>query len=102
MLLRACVFSFKNIITPILGGGIPLLGIKHNIKSYLSITHSCFVWVYVPGNEITDVGATALVEAFKQMPNLEELDLGGECWIVGIPRSLSVLSSSKACYIGPS
>ena len=102
MLLRTRVFSFKNIITPILGGGIPLLGIKHNIESYLSITHSCFVWVYVPDNRITDVGATALVEAFKQMPNLEQLNLGGEFWIVDIPRSLTMMSLSKACYIGPS
>ena len=102
MLLRACLFSFKNIITPILGGGIPLLGIKHNIESYLSITHSCFVWVYVPGNRITDVGATALVEAFKQMPNLEDLNLYGECWIVDILGSLIVMSSSQGCYKRPS
>ena len=87
MVLRACVFSFKNIITSILGGGIPLLGIKHNIESYLSITHSCLVWVYVPGNAITDVGATALVEALKEMPNLKELNLKGEFWIVDISLS---------------
>ena len=78
MLLRARLFSFKNIITPILGGGIPLLGIKHNIESYLSITHSCLLWVYVPGNVIGDVGATALAETFKEMPNLKELDFAGE------------------------
>ena len=78
MLLRARLFSFKNIITPILGGGIPLLGIKHNIESYLSITHSCFLWVYVPDNIISDVGAAALAEAFKEMPNLEKLNLAGQ------------------------
>ena len=78
MLLRAHLFSFKNIITPTIGGDIPLLGIKRNIESYVSITHSCFLWVYVPGNEIADAGATALVEAFKEMPNLEKLHLSGE------------------------
>ena len=63
------------------------MGMKHNIESYLSITHSCFLWVYVPDNEIAAAGATALVEAFKEMPNLKELYLDSKCWILNIPRS---------------
>ena len=31
-----------------------------------------------PDNQIGDPGATALVEAFKEMPNLEELNLARE------------------------
>ena len=40
----------------------------------------------IAGNEIGDSGATALVEALKEMRNLKELYLYGEFWAVVIPR----------------
>ena len=40
----------------------------------------------VPGNEIGDSGATALVEALKETRNLKEFDLGGEFWAFVISR----------------
>ena len=40
----------------------------------------------VPDNKIGASGATALVEALKEMRNLKELDLGCEFWAVVISR----------------
>ena len=40
----------------------------------------------VPDNEIGDSGATALVEALKEMRNLEELNLDSEFWAFVISR----------------
>ena len=40
--------------------------------------------VGAPDNRIGDPGATALVEAFKEMPNLTQLNLGCELWTVDI------------------
>ena len=40
----------------------------------------------VPGNDIGASGATALVEALKEMRNLKELNLGGEFWAFVISR----------------
>ena len=48
-----------------------------------------------PGNQIGDPGATALVEAFKDMPNLKELDLASEFWMVDIPGPLAVMRWGK-------
>ena len=46
--------------------------------------------VDVPGNAIGDSGATSLVEALKEMVNLEMLDLGSEYWAVANARALLV------------
>ena len=48
-------------------------------------SHSLFR-VDVPGNQIGDAGATALVEALKAMRKLEKLDLRCEFWVVAISR----------------
>ena len=40
----------------------------------------------VADNEIGASGATALVEALKEMRNLKELNLGGEFWAFVISR----------------
>ena len=45
-----------------------------------------------PDNQIGVVEATALVEGLKEMNNLEELNLGGEFWMVGVPRSSTVMT----------
>ena len=42
----------------------------------------------VPGNAIGEVGATSLVEALKEMVNLDKLDLGSEYWAVANARAL--------------
>ena len=60
--------------------------ITHNIESHHSMTQ--LFCVGAPDNDIGDPGATALVEAFKEMPNLKELKLSSEFWIVDIPRPL--------------
>ena len=80
MLLRARLFSFKNIITPILGGNSAVMVITHNIESHHSMTQ--LFCVGAPGNPIGAPGATALVEAFKNMPSLTKLNLGCELCIV--------------------
>ena len=48
-------------------------------------SHSLFR-VDVPGNEIGDAGATALVEALKEMREFKTLNLGCEFWVVVISR----------------
>ena len=83
------MFSFKNIITPILGGGSPLLVITHNIELHRSITQ--LFCMGAPDNGIGDPGAIALVEALGEMPNLEKLNLCSEFWIVDVPRALTVM-----------
>ena len=72
----------KNGIIPILGGDSPLLVITHDVESHHSITQ--LFCVGAPGNRNGDAGATAPVEAFKKMPNLTQLKLGGELWIFDI------------------
>ena len=53
----------------------------------LSRNHSDSLFcVDVPVNIIGDSGATALVEALKEMRNLEKLDLCSEFWAVVISR----------------
>ena len=47
-----------------------------------------------------DAGATALVEALKETKNLQELNLGGEFWMVGIARSLSVMTPYLSAWWG--
>ena len=37
-----------------------------------------------PGNKIGDAGAAAVVEGLKEMTNLTQLNLRGECCMVGI------------------
>ena len=48
-------------------------------------SHSLFR-VDVPDNYIGDAGATALVEALKEMGELKTLKLGCEFWVVVISR----------------
>ena len=59
-------------------------------SDHLSTTQLCCV--NEPGNRIRDAGATALVEGLKEMKNLENLNLLCEFWMVGIPRSLTVMT----------
>ena len=40
--------------------------------------------VDAPDNHISDAGAAGLVEGLKVMTNLKELNLDGECGMVGI------------------
>ena len=87
--MKANLFSFINIITPILGGDGALLVITHNIESHHSMTQ--LFCVGAPDKNISDTGATALVEVFKEMANLEKLKLKCELWIVDIPRPLAVM-----------
>ena len=49
----------------------------------------------VPGNKIGDSGAIALVEALKEMRNLEKLYLHSECCMVGIACEVVVMSCIK-------
>ena len=48
-----------------------------------------------PDNEIVDAGAAALVEGLKEMTNLKELYLNGECCMVGIVCYVAVMSWIK-------
>ena len=50
-------------------------------------------------NDIRAAGATALVEGFKELKNLEELDLGGECWMVASPLLLNAIRGGDVCLI---
>ena len=54
------------------------------MESHQSITQ--LYCVGAPENQIGDPGATALVEAFKKMPNLTQLNLESELCIVDVPR----------------
>ena len=54
----------------------------------------------VPDNTIGDPGVTALVEAFKKMPNLNELHLYREFCMLDIPQPLAVMRLSKAWLHG--
>ena len=45
-----------------------------------------------PGNGIGAAGAAALVEGLKEMTNLTQLNLGGECCMVGIVCQVAVMS----------
>ena len=47
------------------------------------------------GNKISAAGAAALVEGLKEMTNLKELDLCGECCMVGIVCQVAVMSWIK-------
>ena len=51
-------------------------------------------------NGIGDAGATALVEALKETKNLEKLNLYGEFWMVGIARSLSLMTPYLSDWFG--
>ena len=51
-------------------------------------------------NQIGDAGATALVEALKETKNLQELNLEGEFWMVGVARSLSVMTPYLSAWWG--
>ena len=48
-----------------------------------------------PGNRIGDAGAAALVEGLKEMTNPTQLDLAGECCMVGIVCQMAVMSWIK-------
>ena len=48
-----------------------------------------------PDNKIGDDGAAALVEGLKEMTNITQLDLGGECCMVGIVCQVAVMSWIK-------
>ena len=48
-----------------------------------------------PGNEIGDAGAAALAKGLKEMTNLKDLNLGGECCMVGIVCQVAVMSWIK-------
>ena len=48
-----------------------------------------------PGNRIGDTGAAALVEGLKEMTNLTQLNLRGECCMVGIVCEVAVMSWIK-------
>ena len=48
-----------------------------------------------PGNSIGAAGAAALVEGLKEMTNLTQLNLGGECCMVGIVCEVAVMSWIK-------
>ena len=61
-----------------------MLVMTHNMESHHSITQ--LLCVGAPGNRIGDAGATALVEAFKKMPNLTQLNLESELCIVDVAR----------------
>ena len=54
----------------------------------------CFL-VNAPDNEIGYAGAAALVEGLKEMTNLKELYLYGECCMVGIVCEVAVMSCMK-------
>ena len=51
--------------------------------------------MYVPENLIADAGAIALVEAFKEMPNLKELNLRGEFWMVASSLLLNAIRGGR-------
>ena len=53
------------------------------MESHQNITQ--LFCVGAPDNQIGALGATALVEAFKQTPNLTQLNLVGELCIVDAP-----------------
>ena len=53
-----------------------------------------------PGNNIGAAGATALVEGLKEMKNLSNLNLQSEFWMVGIPRSLTVMTPYLSAWWG--
>ena len=53
-----------------------------------------------PANEIGAAGATALVEGLKEVKNIKELHLAGEFWMVGIPRSLTVMTPYLSVWWG--
>ena len=48
-----------------------------------------------PDNNIGDAGAAALVEGLKEMTNLTQLNLAGECCMVGIVCQVAVMSWIK-------
>ena len=48
-----------------------------------------------PGNNIGAYGAAALVEALKKMTNMTQLNLEGECCMVGIVCQVAVMSWIK-------
>ena len=54
------------------------------MESHQNITQ--LFCVGAPDNGIGAAGATALVEAFKKMPNLTQLNLKGELCIVDVAR----------------
>ena len=60
-----------------------MVGSPNSISRHYS--HSLFR-ADVPGNKIGDAGATAVVEALKEMRNLEKLNLDSEFWVVVISR----------------
>ena len=51
-------------------------------------------------NNSAAAGATALVEAFKEMKNLTELNLESEFWMLGIARSLTVMTPYLSAWWG--
>ena len=73
----------KRIITHILGRWKSIVWSPNSISRHYS--HSLFR-VDIPDNNIGAAGATALVEALKEMGNLKELNLRGEFWVVVISR----------------
>ena len=61
----------------------------------ISRNHSySLLCVNIAGNQIGASGTASLVEALKEMRNLEKLDLGSECWAVVNARALVVMSRS--------
>ena len=76
-----------------------LLGIKYNIaKSHLTTTQ--LFCLNERDNKIRAAGATTLVEALKETKNLEKLNLYGEFWMVGIARSLTVMTPYLSAWWG--
>ena len=61
-------------------------------------SHSLFR-VDVPDTNIGDAGATALVEALKEMGELKELNLGGEFWMVASSLLLNAIRGGDVCLI---
>ena len=59
---------------------------RGHITHYRAITPTHCFCVDVAGNQMGVSGATALVEALKEMRNLEKLNLGSEFWAFVISR----------------
>ena len=67
-------------------------------SDHLSITQ--LFCVDEPVNRIGAAGASALVEGLKEMKGLKKLYLGGEFWMVGIARSLTVMTPYLSAWWG--
>ena len=74
---------------------------KHTTDSHSDtapgLSHTPFVYVSEPGNNIGDEGARALADGVKGLKGLKGLYLGGEC-VIGFWPSPTIANSTRTHY----